>query len=443
MFKKILTFVMFIFILIGLGTGLYFATFSKSKNKEQQEIKQAIFEKMQTKQVEVTEIFTYGKCFNFSGKLAGVSKDNFESAKLYLTDGNEFEKTYPLDANFQDSDFLFTTISEINTGLILDDLPEGEYVVLVRLKLNNSVNPKYYSLSNASNLPNIEYFTVTQENQNRKINIDFKSQKYDNRDYAYLSLTVANAEKPAEVYDIVIDAGHGGKDVGEKSGTDTEADITLAYAKLLKERLQAQGFKVKLTRDDANTNTYTATNMYDENGRISIACQSKAKYMLSFHINNGNKGLKGLEIYSPCKSNLEFAQNMANKIVAYTDIEYSNNNSFKKGEGVYVRNYTKSVINELAATATKKGYEPYNITLETPYLYTIREVGGIATNAYVDGRNKSYSANRYYQSNQGIECYQIEMGYIKNDLEILKAQMEQYVTAISEAVAEKNAKQSQ
>lgn len=436
MFKKILTFVMLIFIVIGLGTGLYFATFSKMKRQEQQEIKQAIFEKMQTKQVEVSQMFTYGTCFHFSGTLSGVLKDNFESAKLYLIDGNEFEKTYPLDATFETDKFHFSTTAQINTGLILDDLPEGEYVVLVRLKLNNSVNPKYYSLSNVSNLQNIEYFTVTKENQNRKINLEFKTKEYDNRDCAYLSLKVAHAEKPAEVYDIVIDAGHGGKDVGEKSGTDTEADIALAYTKLLKERLEVQGLKVKLTRDDANTDTFTATNMYDENGRISIACQSKAKYMLSLHINNGNKGLKGVEIYSPCKSDLKFAQNMANKIVAYTDIEYSNNNSFKKGEGVYVRNYTQSVINELAATATQKGYEPYPITLDTPYLYTIREVGGRATNAYVDGRNKSYSANRYYQSNQGIECYQIEMGYMKNDLEILKTQMEQYVTAISEAVLE-------
>lgn len=434
MFKKILTFIMLIFIISGLGIGLYFAT--KSDSNEEQKLQEAIFEKLQTKEVEATEIFTYGKCFHFSGKLEGAVKDNFESAKLYLTDGNEFEKTYPLDASFEEGNFQISTTAQLNSGLILDDLPEGEYVILVRLKLNNSVNPKYYSLSNASNLENIEYFTVTKENQNRKINLEFKSQKYDNRDCAYLSLTVANAEKPAEVYDIVIDAGHGGKDVGEKSGTDTEADIALAYAKLLKERLETQGLKVKLTRDDANTNHYTATNMYDENGRISIACQSKAKYMLSLHINNGNKGLRGLEIYSPCKSNLEFAKNIANKIVTYTDIEYSNNKSFKKEEGVYVRNYTKNVIDELAATATKKGYEPYNITLDTPYLYTIREVGGIATKAYVDGRNKSYSANPYYESNQGIECYQIEMGYIKNDLEILKGQMEQYVTAISEAVWE-------
>mgnify|MGYP001064823975 CR=1 FL=1 len=125
---------------------------------------------------------------------------------------------------------------------------------------------------------------------------------------------------------------------------------------------------------------------------------------------------------------------MANKIVTYTNLEYSNNHSFKKGEGVYVRNFTQNVIDEYTNTANKKGYEPYQITLDTPYLYTIREVGGIATNAYVDGRNKSYSANQFYRSNQGIECYQIEMGYLKNDLEIIKNEMEQYVTAISESI---------
>ena len=67
---------------------------------------------------------------------------------------------------------------------------------------------------------------------------------------------------------------------------------------------------------------------------------------------------------------------------------------------------------EYENTANKKGYEPYKITTDTPYLYTIREVGGIATNAYVDGRNKDYSKNEYYRTNQGIECYQIELGYI-------------------------------
>lgn len=125
---------------------------------------------------------------------------------------------------------------------------------------------------------------------------------------------------------------------------------------------------------------------------------------------------------------------MANKIKEYSNINYSNNNSFKEADGVYVRNFTKSVIKDFEKTAKNKGYEPYNITLDTPYLYTIREVGGIATGAYVDGRNTSYSKNEYYNSNQGIECYQIELGYIKNDLDIIKNEKENYIRAIFEAI---------
>lgn len=102
--------------------------------------------------------------------------------------------------------------------------------------------------------------------------------------------------------------------------------------------------------------------------------------------------------------------------------------------GVYVRNFTKQVIKEYENTANKKGYEPYNLTLDTPYLYTIREVGGIATGAYVDGRNTQYSANKYYNSNQGIECYQLELGYIKNDLEIIKNEESEITKAIAEVI---------
>ena len=125
---------------------------------------------------------------------------------------------------------------------------------------------------------------------------------------------------------------------------------------------------------------------------------------------------------------------MANKIKEYSSINYSNNNSFKMADGVYVRNFTQSVIKDFTNTANKKGYEPYPITKDTPFLYTIREVGGIATGAYVDGRNKDYSKNEYYNSNQGIECYQIELGYIKNDLDIIRNEKENYIKAIEETI---------
>lgn len=149
------------------------------------------------------------------------------------------------------------------------------------------------------NCGNVEYYTVTGENGNNKVDIKFESKTFENKEYDYLAVNVANAELPEDVYDIVIDAGHGGTDSGEKSGKDTEADITLSYANLLKEKLEVQGLKVKMTRTNANTGAYTSTNMYDENGRITTACKSKAKLMISLHINNGNAGLKRLrDIFS-------------------------------------------------------------------------------------------------------------------------------------------------
>ena len=109
---------------------------------------------------------------------------------------------------------------------------------------------------------------------------------------------------------------------------------------------------------------------------------------------------------------------------------------YKKENGVYVRTYTESQIADSANDAKRKGYEPYNITENTPYLYMIRETGGIATGAYVDGRNKSYGKNLYWDSNIGLEAYLIELGYInhKADLQNMLNNKEGYVKGIVEAI---------
>lgn len=436
MLKKVFKSAVLILMVIGIILGISI-TFKKAiPEKKQKEAESNVLNMIQTKTAEATSFYTYGRAFNISGKFSNISKDNFESAKLFITDGNGYEETYALSYNFEEGNLVFFSEEAMNIGITIDKLKSGsEYYILLRLKLNNSVNPKYYSFANASeNNDNINYYTVTSEGANKKAIIGFNKVNHDDKEYSLLTMSIEDASLPEEVYDIVIDAGHGGKDVGERQGAVTEADLTLEYAKLLKQRLEEDGYKVKLTRDDDNTSSYTYTNMYDEDGRIGIACGTKAKLMISFHVNNGVKNLSGFEIYAPCKSDLKFAGEMSNKINEYSSINFSNNTSFKKLDGVYVRNFTPNVIKEYTATANKKGYEPYNITTNTPYLYTIREVGGIATGAYVDGRNTSYSANKYYNSNQGIECYQIELGYIKNDLEIMQNEKENYIRAIEEAI---------
>ena len=131
----------------------------------------------------------------------------------------------------------------------------------------------------------IDYYTVTKNGENNKIRIEFLKKEINGNTYNYLGLNVTKAET-AECYDFVIDSGHGGTDSGEKKDGYTEANITLDYAKDLKVKLEELGLKVKLTRDDENTDTFTSTNMYNDNGRITIACESKAKYMISFNVNN-------------------------------------------------------------------------------------------------------------------------------------------------------------
>lgn len=437
MLNRLLKLVILFFMIIGICYGISITIKREvpKYNKNEAEVK--VLNMIQTKSVEATKVYTYGKSLSVEGKITNINKDNFESAKLYITDGLDYEKTYNLNCTFEEKDLVFKS-EVINSGIIIDNLENKEYYILLRLKLNNSVEPKFYSFANASENENIEYYTVTKNSSNRKANIKLEVKETNNKKCNLLTLKIEDTSLPDNIYDIVIDAGHGGKDTGEKSGQLTEANITLEYAKMLKNSLENLGYKVKLTRDDSNTNEFTSTNMYNLDGRIGIACSSKAKLMISFHINNDvNNGLKGLEIYSPCKSDLKLAEEMANKINEYSSITFSNNNSFKQADGVYVRNFTKSVIKEFENTANKKGYTPYNITTDTPYLYTIREVGGIATGAYVDGRNTQYSRNSYYNSNQGIECYQLELGYIKNDLDIIVNEKDKIVQAIAEAINSK------
>ena len=438
MLKNLLKILIILGIVVGVFYGVSISS-KKSRNYSTSYIENSLYEKMQTKPAELINFYTYGRAFGLTGKISNVSEDNFENAKLYITNGNGYEDNTNLDVEFQENDLIFS-VKEINNTIILDNLDNSNYYFLVRLKVNNSVEPRFYSFTNQTKYADIDYYTVSNTNAEthsgeKKGSIHFIDGKYQGKQYSLMYLHMDEAEIPNDVYDIVIDAGHGGKDRGEIKGKFTESDIALRYAKTLKEKLDAMGYRVTMTRDDSNTDTFTSNNMYDTNGRISLACRSKAKLMISFHVNNDAlPNLTGFEIYCPCKSNLDFASAMADSIKSKSSIAFSNNNTNKIRDGVYVRNYTKDNIRDSNASSKRKGYEPYPLTLNTPFLYTIREVGGVATGAYVDGRNKEYSKNEFYDSNHGIECYQIELGYIKNDTEIIENEIDSYVSAIAETI---------
>lgn len=97
-------------------------------------------------------------------------------------------------------------------------------------------------------------------------------------------------EKPV----VVIDAGHGGVDPGA-AGPDgaSEKDIVLAFAKRLKEKLEAKGERrVVLTRED---DTFVSLP-----GRVKIAREANASLFLSIHADTFADpfGVRGATVYT-------------------------------------------------------------------------------------------------------------------------------------------------
>lgn len=94
----------------------------------------------------------------------------------------------------------------------------------------------------------------------------------------------------ANVKRIVVDAGHGGKDPGTRSGSLHEKDIVLDIAKQVEKELTAAGFEVIMTRD---RDVFVPLEK-----RAFIANDSGADLFLSIHANAARNGrARGLETF--------------------------------------------------------------------------------------------------------------------------------------------------
>jgi N-acetylmuramoyl-L-alanine amidase len=90
---------------------------------------------------------------------------------------------------------------------------------------------------------------------------------------------------------VILDAGHGGKDPGATNSIGTEANYNLKVAERAKSLLQAQGFKVVMTRD---TNNYLSL---QERVDFANAVQENAVYV-SIHFNSGGRAARGIETFT-------------------------------------------------------------------------------------------------------------------------------------------------
>jgi N-acetylmuramoyl-L-alanine amidase len=90
---------------------------------------------------------------------------------------------------------------------------------------------------------------------------------------------------------VVLDPGHGGFDKGAGSGYGSEKEYALDVARQLRGRLQAQGFKVIMTREN---DVFLPLEL-----RARIANQTRDSIFVSIHFNaTSNRDATGFEIFS-------------------------------------------------------------------------------------------------------------------------------------------------
>ncbi len=389
--------------------------------------------------VSIDKYFIYGTHFHVEGTLSLEDFPDWERMGLILRDADGTEKEIFLITEKNGDCVKFSSSQEINTGLCLDEIPCGDYCILFKVVYGGKT--QYVSCKNLTEYSFTDYYTVTNNGKNNRILIGFEDYFNSKNFISCLAMKVESARLPENVYDVVIDAGHGTSDPGAIAFGYNEADITIDYARSLKEALEEKGLKVYLSRNGSETGDEMGSfAAYSENGRINGACASRAKFCLSVHLNStaNENPTGGVEIYCPSNSDLTFAKNLADSLVKNVGIPYSQHGYNRVENGVYVRTFTPADIADSEQYAKEGGYEKYpNLSTDTTYYYIIRELGGIATGAYVDGRNPEYGTNLYYNANYGMESYLAEIGYIcvEEDLNLILTAKQSYVDTIADCIA--------
>ena len=134
--------------------------------------------------------------------------------------------------------------------------------------------------------------------------------------------SIKTSATPKATYTIVIDAGHGGIDggaVGKTTGV-TESELNLKYAYALKNICEDFGFKVVLTRCDAE-------GLYDENAskkkksemekRRKTIEKARPNFVVSIHMNSfSGGGVRGAHVFygASSTSGKLLAESVANEL---------------------------------------------------------------------------------------------------------------------------------
>ena len=204
--KKKLSIVTFAIIILIMAL-IYTLNTTRSK-KQIKDLTENLFEHIQSELVSINKYIVYGTHLNIEGKLeTNLTNSNIDEVKLVLKDISGIEMTFEVKYSIDKNGITFNTSDEINSGINLEEILQGEYYMLLEIvsSLDGIKSDNYYFLNNKTEYENIEYYTITKNNKNNKINISSNEYLLNGIVVNYMDLTVKEAKLPDNIYDIVID----------------------------------------------------------------------------------------------------------------------------------------------------------------------------------------------------------------------------------------------
>ena len=359
------------------------------------------------------EYYFYGKHFNIKGNIEVDTHELLDANLVFI--GKNYQYSYDIKYDYNDNGINFYVSNVLNNGLNIEKVNIDKYEIFIEVKKGEK--SLYYPLKNLTDYDNTIYYSITENEFNKK----FQFNTIDD----ILYLDVLKSED--EIYDVVLDPGHGGEDEGACYNGLCETDFTLELSNLLKNELENKGYKVKLTRDiDVDLKKY------GEDSRVDRSYNTKAKLLISIHLNSTVNSYNGFEIYTSNHIDYTLARNFVNALDSVKKLNISNNLGFRVEPGIYTRTFDNYNLNQINSEVAI----PYtNISTDTNYYFMIRETGGYKTGAYIDGQDGN-GENIHRNSNVGIESYILELGYINNtsDVEIVKENKEEYMKEFSNVI---------
>ncbi len=331
----------------------------------------------------------------------------------FLTEDKITPTTYTLVGN--ESDHKHEYGEGANGGIDLSTLKPGTYFV--------QLDDKYVELND--DIETKMWYTIKREGVANQVMLSSSYQK--------AMLTVHQVkELPENVYDIIIDPGHGGLDSGAVGGDLNERDEVLKVSTYITSRLQEHGLKVKLTRTDqfdptGEGNFDYQLSPYMENGRVEQVYQHQAKYVISNHLNSLDKSLRGYQVYSSIAASNDWADAVSTNFLAIGHVPRdSEKNEYRVSPGTFKQTFDCQPSSALLYGCLNE---------KSDYMYYIRETGGLLSHATTLTK---YNDQYTQIPNFGAETILIEYAYLDNpdDRELWLKSYESWGEAVVKATVE-------